>query len=351
MKVQVLIIWILCVCIQILHSIEPLTTSLAIGGALLAGATYQLWDDNIKCQFSECCSMPYWITFNVTRFEENFDTFIYGQHIARNVISKALRSHLRKGSKSKKALVISFHGWTGTGKNYVADQVAKSIFHNGLKSKFMHKFIATVDFPDPTKIDIYKIELQKIIMEKVRSCHATLFIFDEVDKLPKGLIDAIKPFIDYHEAVQGLDFRQTIFIFLSNTGGSKINEVALEAWKSGKTRESLQYKDLENVVQAGAFNEIGGLHESAVIDKHLVDWYVPFLPLERKHVLSCIVADARNKNATIVLKSDEIESILDELTFHPADFLIYSTTGCKTISPKVDILLEEILNKEDGDFA
>ena len=35
------------------------------------------------------------------------------------VVTRALRSHLRKPSPSK-ALVLSFHGWTGGGKNYVA---------------------------------------------------------------------------------------------------------------------------------------------------------------------------------------------------------------------------------------
>ena len=73
-------------------------------------------------------------------------------------------------------------------------------------------------------------------------CNQAMFIFDEIDKMPEGLVDAVKPFIDYHEHVQGLDFRQTIFIFLSNTGGSKINEIALIAWKAGRHRESLTYK-------------------------------------------------------------------------------------------------------------
>ena len=48
-----------------------------------------------------------------------------------------------------------------------------------------------------------------------------LFIFDEIDKLPEGVIDAVKPFIDHHETVGGVDFRRCIFIFLSNTGGKE----------------------------------------------------------------------------------------------------------------------------------
>ena len=60
--------------------------------------------------------------------------------------------------------------------------------------------------------------------------------------------------------MKGVDFRRSIFIFLSNTGGSKINEIALQAWTEGRQRESIEYKELEKLVKMGAFNEIGGLH-------------------------------------------------------------------------------------------
>ena len=43
-------------------------------------------------------------------------------------------------------------------------------------------------------------------------------------------------------------------------------------------------QDLEPLIAAGAFNEEGGLQYSRVIEKNLVDVFVPFLPLERKHV-------------------------------------------------------------------
>jgi len=341
MKMRAVLL-IFLACMQVINTIEPLTTSVIVGGALSAGAVYQFWDDKIKCQFSECCSSPHWLPLNVTKFEESFDAYVFGQHIVRNIVSKALRSHLKK-TKSNKALVLSFHGWTGTGKNYVAKYIAESLFKKGMKSAFVQIFISTVNFPDHSKVDIYKIELQKKIMDTVRGCNLALFIFDEIDKMPEGLVDAIKPFIDYHEDVQGLDFRRTTFIFLSNTGGDEINKIAFNAWNEGRHRESLTYKELEMLVKIDAFNEIGGLHRSAVIDKHLVDWYVPFLPLERKHVTKCVIATAHDRNSTIVLKPEEIDSILDQLVyFH----FVYSATGCKTVSPKVDALIEEIIDKD-----
>ena len=59
----------------------------------------------------------------------------------------------------------------------------------------------------------------------------------------------------------------------------------------GRSRESIAYVELEKLIQIGAFNEIGGLHHSAVIDKHLVDRFIPFLPMDRHHVRLCIIAE------------------------------------------------------------
>ena len=167
-----------------------------------------------------------------------------------------------------------------------------------------------------------------------------MFIFDEIDKMPETLIDAIKPFIDYHENVKGVDFRQSIFIFLSNTGGSEINEIALQAWIEGRQRESMEYKELEKLVKMGAFNEFGGLHHSAVIGQHLIDRYIPFLPMERHHVAKCVIAEIAKKNSKIEFRKDDIDAILDELYFQPKNYLLYSASGCKTIPAKVNYMFE-----------
>ena len=196
------------------------------------------------------------------------------------------------------------------------------------------------------------MDLQEKIMEVVKKCPQAMFIFDEVDKMPGTLVDgmlflsnnyiisiyililisnlfnfsAIKPFMDYHESVKGVDFRRSIFIFLSNTGGSQINEIAFQAWTEGRLRESIEYKELEKLVKTGAFNEIGGLHHSAVIGNHLVDRFIPFLPLERHHVAKCVITEFA-RNSKMEIKKEDIDEILQELEFYPKDYSLYSATG------------------------
>lgn len=60
----------------------------------------------------------------------------------------------------------------------------------------------------------FQDHLRHLIETQVRKCPQSLFIFDEVDKMPAGLIDTIKPYLDYHEHLGGVDYRRAIFIFL-----------------------------------------------------------------------------------------------------------------------------------------
>lgn len=77
--------------------------------------------------------------------------------------------------------------------------------------------------------------------------------------MPPGVLNAIKPLIDYRNIVDGVDYTQSIFIFLSNTGASLINKKYREFWETGKRRDELQLKDFENLIMQGAFNEEGNI--------------------------------------------------------------------------------------------
>jgi len=323
-------------------TLEPISTGLSVGGALFLSA---LWNskDIIVCQVRECCAAP-WLTRNATHLESKLKENVFGQHLVTSLVSRAVRAHLRKESPSK-ALVLSFHGWTGGGKNYVARWVAESVFSRGMASSYVHLFIATLHFPNREQADIYKLQVQDWIRGNVSQCETSIFIFDEVDKMPAGVIDGIKPFIDHHEQISGMNFRKSIFIFLSNTGGRDITRESLRIWGQGRQRESISYSDLESLINRGAFNELGGLHKSAIIDSSLIDLYVPFLPLERLHVRQCVWREAANRNVS--LSAEEVEAISGSLTYWPEESQLFSITGCKKVANRLDLHLEE--REEFGD--
>lgn len=57
-------------------------------------------------------------------------------------------------------------------------------------------------------------QLREAIRDMVLRCPQTLFIFDEAEKLHPGLIDAIKPYMDHYDNVDGVSYRRAIFLFL-----------------------------------------------------------------------------------------------------------------------------------------
>lgn len=100
-------------------------------------------------------------------------------------------------------------------------------------------------------------ELYSWIKGNVTKCGKQLFIFDEVDKMPPGVLNILTPVIDYKDSVDRVDYRESVFMFLSNTGSKLITEHYMKLWKEGIRREDMELKHFENVISKGSFNEEG----------------------------------------------------------------------------------------------
>ena len=96
-------------------------------------------------------------------------------------------------------------------------------------------------------------------------------------------------------------------------------------------------RDLEKIINRSAFNENGGFRGSDIMARSMVDHFIPFLPLERKHVKRCIEDFIRNKYLT-GRNEEFLESVANELEYYPPDTQVYSRTGCKRVHKKVDVL-------------
>ena len=83
-------------------------------------------------------------------------------------------------------------------------------------------------------------------------------------------------------------------------------------------------------------SRLGGLHQSS----KLIDVYVPFLPLERRHIKLCVKKEVRDRN--ISLTEDGLTNILDSLTYWPADPGLFSTSGCKRVANQLNLHQEEL---------
>ncbi|ODM98308.1 Torsin-1B [Orchesella cincta] len=297
----------------------------------------------------ETCEHPNLHNGAVKRLKTALSKELFGQHLAINIMVTALKAHIEDPNPSK-ALVLSLHGWAGSGKTFTSQHLMNAMYKNGMNSSFVEFFMSSYHFPDAYQAQEYQDLIRRKVRSVVKHCPRALFIFDEVDKMPPGVLDALVPFIHHPgQVLDGYNYKQAIFVFLSNTGANDITRITKEAWQDGKNREELTFKDFEQVLSNEAFNaKAGGLYKSRVIDKVLVDFFIPFLPLERQHVLSCIKVESKRHKMDPSIIDEEAENIADLLTYWPADVKLYSTTGCKKVDSFVKYRMAQInLDKEE----
>nr|XP_031306532.1 torsin-1A isoform X2 [Camelus dromedarius] len=229
------------------RAVEPISLGLALAGVLTGYISYP----RLYCLFAECCSQKR--SLSREALQKDLDSKLFGQHLAKKVILNAVSGFI-SNPKPKKPLTLSLHGWTGTGKNFVSKIIAENIYEGGLNSDYVHLFVATLHFPHISNITLYKDQLQSWIRGNVSACARSIFIFDEMDKMHAGLIDAIKPYLDYYDNLDGVSYQKAIFIFLSNAGAERITDVALDFWRNGKQREEIKLRDMEPALSVSAFN-------------------------------------------------------------------------------------------------
>uniref|UniRef100_A0A8C0FH42 Torsin family 3 member A n=1 Tax=Bubo bubo TaxID=30461 RepID=A0A8C0FH42_BUBBB len=279
-----------------------------------------------KLRLSSCPLFP-------AGLEADLNRQLHGQHLAKEVVVQAVQRFLQS-PRPEKALVLSFHGWSGTGKNFVARMVASHLYRDGLKSECVRVFISLLHFPHHKYVDSYKAQLKKQISETVQLCRQSLIIFDEAEKLHFGLLDAIKPFMARYDSKGQVDYQRSIFLFLSNLGGNTINEVALDFWRAGRAREDIS---MDSLWVSVSHHVQSGYACSLLLKENLIDFFVPFLPLEYHHVKLCA------RDAFLARGLPYTEAALDEvarmMVFVPKEEKLFSAQGCKSVSQRINYFL------------
>lgn len=81
------------------------------------------------------------------------------------------------------------------------------------------------------------------------------------------------------------------------------------------------------------FLPVGGLWHTSLIDKNLVDFFVPFLPLEYQHVVQCTMAAMKAGRLKPDLKV--ADQVAKDLVYFPKSERVFAVKGCKTIESKL----------------
>ncbi|XP_016146647.1 torsin-1A-like [Sinocyclocheilus grahami] len=234
------------------------------------------------------------LSFDSKRLRADLKGSLFGQHIASDVVLKTVSSFMTD-SNPNKPLVFSFHGTTGTGKSHVTKIIARNLYKKGEQSKHIHLFISDLHFPDKRNLDTYTAQLKQWIHGNVSNFPRSMFIFDEMDRMHPRLIDTLKPFLDNNDNVDGVNLTETLAMV----------------------------------------DYCCGFSHSSLINKHLIDHYVPFLPLELKHVRQCVMAEMVHLNMT--QDSDLADEVARDMPYYPEEERIYAFKGCKSVRQKLPL--------------
>lgn len=283
--------------------------------------------DNCDCDFKP----------NIRDLEWDLYKNVYGQHLAQDIVSEEVAKFLQNKSPDR-PLVLSFHGSSGTGKTLVSSMLGNHLYGSAMSSPYVHQFIPTLHFPLPNRVDEYREELKSWVQGNLTDCARSVFIFDEMDKMPPGLVDVLEPFLGPSHVVFRTNYRKAIYVFISTAGEEVINKLVLEHRQAGRDREEIQLADLQDAIAQTVYNSsTSGFFHSNIIQQKLITRFVPFLPLTRQHVERCVRSQLCQRG--FCGRSDVVKSVGGDMIYIPVQGQYFSTTGCKAVPAKINFFL------------
>uniref|UniRef100_A0A3B5Q9K8 Torsin family 2 member A n=1 Tax=Xiphophorus maculatus TaxID=8083 RepID=A0A3B5Q9K8_XIPMA len=287
----------------------------------------------LYCSFSDSCDFKP----NIRDLEWDLYKNVFGQHLAQDLVAEEVSRFLLNKSPDR-PLVLSFHGSSGTGKTLVSTMLGNHLYGSAMSSPFVHQFVPALHFPSAERVAQYQAELKNWVKGNLTACSRSVFIFDEMEKMPAGLIDVLEPFLGPSHVVFRTNYRKAIYVFISTAGQEAIHRLILENRRAGRDRDEIKPSDLQEVVQQSVYsNKTNGLYLSSIVQQNLITRFVPFLPLTRTHVERCVRAQLCQRGSCN--RDDVVEAVGGDMTYDPAEGHYFSTTGCKAVAAKISFFL------------
>ena len=65
--------------------------------------------------------------------------------------------------------------------------------------------------------------------------------------------------------------------------------------------------------------------------------------MQREHIKMCIVDDLSSKGHNVQSEDEIVDTVANMLLYYPDDLQLFSKSGCKRVSQKVDLALDDEL--------
>ena len=146
------------------------------------------------------------------------------------------------------------------------------------------------------------------------------------------LFSVMTSMLDEQTKYKGTSFVKAIFIFISNDGGDDISKVLKNLEDKGTQRDKTKQTHFQALIEEGAYYKKGGFQNSRTIENAVIDYFIPFLPLEEKHVRQCIRAEFK-ENGHNQVSEESVDNVMDYIPFDAKKK--FAKSGCKQITKKV----------------
>ena len=110
------------------------------------------------------------VIYLISDLERDFADLLHAQHLVHRPVVGAIQSHLADPDPPK-ALVLSFHGPTGVGKNFVSNIIADNLFERKRGSEFVHVIIGPHHFPHSFSQGLYSVSSERTVIFIVYLLH------------------------------------------------------------------------------------------------------------------------------------------------------------------------------------
>lgn len=279
---------------------------------------------------------------DTVKLSHKLEDNVFGQHIAVKTVIEALEKFKKSiGDRNgKRSLVLSFHGWTGIGKNYVSKFIADA-FYNAKVSLYLAP-LHLMDRKGNEKQNGTS-EINSWILGNITRCGVNVIIIDEVDKAEASHLEGVLSAIDtlnrkWRTVSDGVVKMGpiSVFIFLSNSRASQINHYLFSQMLIERERSLIRKREFDEI-----FDKSENEWYEKLKSKDMIDYFIPFLPLTETHVKQCIERDfikkGRDPSESLIM------SVIEELSFVDMGGRNgqVSLTGCKRVQDKVNLHIDD----------
>jgi len=287
-------------------------------GFLLVGVTLAAVSKLLLTSYESLkCSSSNSEALNIELLATKLSSNLIGQPLAMEQVIHHMKTFSEH--ENKPVMVLLLVGMTGSGKTHTINQISQ-IFPIQSNVFYIHEILRN---PQPVS------DIPRVIRQ---SCGYSLVIMDDLDDDNKMVVSSIERMVVTISNDANSKSKGTLIVVSTKATAMIINKYLLELSKDNLSkRDKVTVDDI--MVYLKQENAKVPLQKS-IVDFNVPVHVVPFLPMTREHVRDCISSELRNSNSQ--MKTKDVNSLLDNMSFFSPDFPIFSTDGCKQVSHRVN---------------